>query len=62
MIPLCKQLKPAPAEGYYLSVEILASAIQADGVSDGVGDPGTVAEESAAMNAWGVDPVQLGNK
>ena len=46
-------------EGYTLCVEILASAIQAEGVSDGVGEPGSVAGESAVVNAWGVDPSTL---
>ena len=46
-------------EGHTLCVEILASAIQAEGVSDGVGEPGSVAGESAFVNAWGVDPSTL---
>ena len=33
LILKCKPLKAAPAEGYYLSVEIIAEAIQADGMN-----------------------------
>lgn len=54
LISKCEQLKDAPAEGYYLSVEILASAIQAEGISDGIGNPGPVVDEPAIENAWKV--------
>lgn len=32
----CEQLKPAPADGYRLSIEILTQSIQADGMGDEV--------------------------
>ena len=56
LISECEQRNAAPADGYYLSVEILASAIQVEGVSDGEGDPGSIPNESAIHNAWGVTP------
>ena len=46
LIESCMRMRNAPEEGYCLSVEILASAIQADGV-DGNGTSPVVA-------AWGV--------
>ena len=62
LISECKQQQPAPAEGYYLSVEILTSAIQAEGVSDGEGEPaGTNNGESAMESAWDVAPADLNN-
>ena len=46
LITSAKPLKDAPADGYYLSIEILAQGIQADGVmSDKVTTP--------VENAWG---------
>lgn len=54
LIALCEPIAGQAPDGYYLNVEILASAIQAKGVSDGVDDPGTVKNEPAVKNAWGV--------
>lgn len=62
LITECAPTTDAAPAGYYLSVEILASAIQADGVSDGVGEPGTIENETAIHNAWGVDLSALVNQ
>lgn len=43
----CKPLKDAPAEGYTLHVEILATAIQSEPIT-------------AVTDAWGVNPKTLG--
>lgn len=50
LIESCKVLKSGP-DGYTLSVEIIADAIQADGVNAN----GT----KAVVDAWGVDPEEL---
>jgi len=54
LINSCTPVADRAPAGYYLSVEIIASAIQADGVSDGQGEPGLVKDEPAVTNAWGV--------
>ena len=52
LIKNCKPVEGAAPEGYRLVVEVLASAIQADGVTD--------ADVKAVVDAWGVDPATLG--
>lgn len=54
LINSCTPVADRAPAGYYLSVEIIASAIQEDGVSDGQGEPGLVKDEPAVTNAWGV--------
>lgn len=46
----CKPLKSAPADGYTLSVEIVAESVQAKGF-DG--------SDKAVVKAWGIDPETL---
>lgn len=50
LISRCEPLQNAPEEGYFLSVDILCSAIQADGTSDGT---------PAVVDAWGTDANHL---
>ena len=57
LIEECAPVEGTAPDGYFLSVEILASAVQAHGVSDGV--PTGVDGQSAAQSAWGVDPSTL---
>ena len=45
LVPSCEVRKDAPADGYVLQVDVLASAIQADGTKDG---------KSVVEEEWGV--------
>ena len=51
LISEAKPLKDAPADNYFLSIEIIASGVQSDGTKDG---------EKAVVDAWGFDPSALG--
>lgn len=53
LIKSCKPVEGETPEGYHLVVEVLASAIQADGVN--------AQNEKAVEDAWGVDPAALGS-
>lgn len=48
LIESCTQLKPAPIDGYHLSVEILSQTVQAEGMTDGTG------AIPAVVDAWKV--------
>ena len=51
LIKKCEQLDTTVPDGYCLNVEILGSAIQADGVNE--------AGTKAVVDAWGIDPEEL---
>ena len=51
LITEAKPLKNAPADNYFLCIEIIASGVQSDGTKDGT---------MAIVAAWGVDPSTLG--
>lgn len=52
LITECKPVENRAPDGYHLVVDVLASAIQADGVN--------AQNEKAVKDAWGVDPAALG--
>ena len=51
LINMCKQVSPAPAEGYTLSVEIIVQTVQAIGYTDGENEEDTNVSE-AWEDAW----------
>jgi len=57
LIISCRDISVDPPEGYYLSVEIIASAIQADGESFGA-PTGTAGQQPAEI-AWTNDKVEI---